>query len=95
MRGYGKKRGIRTVSGRKGYGGEKKTSNRTEMMVRLLFTCMHPNAKEVQVAGAGGYFSNEKITLESDGRGGFCRTVPKMHWAMHYYFWFVDGRACL
>ncbi len=29
MRGYGKKRGIRTVSGRKGYGGEKKTSNRT------------------------------------------------------------------
>ena len=61
----------------------------------VTFYMYAPNAKEVQVAGAGGYFSNEKITLESDGRGGFCRTVPKMHWAMHYYFWFVDGeRVC-
>ena len=52
---------------------------------------MHaPNAKKVQVAGLGGYFTNERIDLESDGEGGFYKKITGFHWGMHYYHWFVD-----
>ena len=61
----------------------------------VTFYMYAPNAKVVEVAGIGGYFSNDRIVLSTDGDGGFRKTVSGMHWAMHYYFWYVDGvRIC-
>ena len=38
----------------------------------------------------GGYFSSERIQLKPDMQGGFSANIKDFHWAMHYYFWYVD-----
>jgi hypothetical protein len=49
-----------------------------------------PKAKRVEVAGLGGFFPTDRIALEPDGKGGFYKSIAEFHWAMHYYFWYVD-----
>lgn len=56
----------------------------------VTFYMYAPNAKSVAVGGMGGYFSQEKIYLDSDGKGGFLTSVSDFPPAMHYYQWYVD-----
>lgn len=56
----------------------------------VTFYMYAPSAKTVAVSGLGGYFSNQKVYLESDGEGGFSGTISSLHAAMHYYSWYVD-----
>ena len=56
----------------------------------VTFYIYAPNANKVEVAGMGGYFSSERIQLKPDMQGGFSANIKDFHWAMHYYFWYVD-----
>ena len=56
----------------------------------VTFYMYAPNANKVEVAGMGGYFSSERIQLKPDMQGGFSANIKDFHWAMHYYFWYVD-----
>lgn len=56
----------------------------------VTFYMYAPNANKVEVAGMGGYFSSERILLKPDMQGGFSANIKDFHWAMHYYFWYVD-----
>ena len=61
----------------------------------VSFYMYAPKAKRVEVAGLGGFFPTDRIALEPDGKGGFYKSIAEFHWAMHYYFWYVDGvRVC-
>lgn len=78
---------------------EKKNAGSPSVTVKeddtVIFYLYAPAAKTVQVAGLGGYFTNEKIDLMPDGQGGFFVEIQNFHWGMHYYFWYVDGvRIC-
>lgn len=78
---------------------EKRRTGRPSVTVKedgtVIFYLYAPTAETVQVAGLGGYFTDEKIDLMPDGQGGFFAEVPHFHWGMHYYFWYVDGaRIC-
>lgn len=78
---------------------EKRNTGRPSVTVKedgtVIFYLYASAAKKVQVAGLGGYFTNEKIDLVPDGQGGFWAEVADFHWGMHYYFWYVDGvRIC-
>lgn len=72
-------------------GKEKRPSVTVHADGSVTFYMYAPEAKTVAVAGLGGYFGTEQLALTPDGKGGFCRTVLNFHWAMHYYFWYVDG----
>ncbi|MGN0351868.1 MAG: alpha/beta hydrolase-fold protein [Roseburia sp.] len=79
----------------RGENTKKKKSVTLEKDGSVTFYMYAPEAKTVHVAGIGGYFSSDKIELEPDGEGGFLKNVQGLHWAMHYYFWYVDGvRIC-
>ncbi|WP_455720088.1 alpha/beta hydrolase-fold protein [Agathobacter sp.] len=56
----------------------------------VTFYMYAPDATKVEVAGMGGYFSSERTPLEPDMQGGFSANIKDFHWAMHYYFWYVD-----
>ena len=78
---------------------EKRRTGRPSVTVKedgtVIFYLYAPTAKTVQVAGLGGYFTDEKIDLMPDGQGGFFVEIQNFHWGMHYYFWYVDGvRIC-
>ena len=61
----------------------------------VSFYMYAPYARQVEVAGLGGFFSTDKVALEPDGEGGFYKSIAAFHGAMHYYFWYVDGvRIC-
>lgn len=61
----------------------------------VSFYMYAPYARQVEVAGLGGFFSTDKVALEPDGEGGFYKSIAAFHGAMYYYFWYVDGvRIC-
>ena len=53
----------------------------------VTFYMYAPNAKRVEVSG----FGFEKMSLVSDGNGGFSGTIKNFPRGLHYYFWYVDG----
>lgn len=57
----------------------------------VTFQMFAPEAKTVEVAGFGGSFSRDKITLEKQDNGYFTKTVSRFIPGFHYHEWFVDG----
>lgn len=59
---------------------EKRRTGRPSVTVKedgtVIFYLYAPTAKTVQVAGLGGYFTDEKIDLMPDGQGDFLRKFP-------------------
>lgn len=71
-----------------------KSNNRCSVTLEadgsVTFYMYAPNAEKVEIGGMGGWFSNQKILLKPDMQGGFEKNIPDFHWAMHYYYWYVD-----
>ena len=57
----------------------------------VTFKMFAPDAETVEVAGFGGCFSRDKITLTKDENGMFSTTVSGLAPCFHYHEWFVDG----
>lgn len=59
------------------------------------FTFYAPDAKQVQVAGIGGYMGSEKHDMQPCGDGYWSVTVSGIPAGFHYHEYFVDGNRCI
>ena len=57
----------------------------------VRFRYFAPDAKKVEVAGCGGYFSDEKVAMEKGEDGWWSTTVSGILPGFHYHDFFVDG----